>query len=177
MSRGAATPHPDAAEARRTGAARLSPPLLGKVGLCRAATAPNRASRVGIRNVRVSRGAATPLPDAAEARRTGAAHPSPPWLGKDRGRDRVVALPLPPNRTGGFPASGFPVGGRSMSWPLVLGLRLRRSIQVRRSRHWASADDPVPELVLCLCVDGVRSSGVVRGSNDPASERRWRHCV
>jgi hypothetical protein len=30
--------------------------------------------------------------------------------GYNRGRDKV-ALPLPPNRTGGFPASGSPVGG------------------------------------------------------------------
>jgi hypothetical protein len=31
--------------------------------------------------------------------------------GSDRGRDRACALPLPPNRTGGFPASGSPVDG------------------------------------------------------------------
>src|SRR5262249_8089926 len=32
-------------------------------------------------------------------------------LGGDRGRDGALTPPLPPNRTGGFPASGFPVGG------------------------------------------------------------------
>src|SRR5947208_10346979 len=31
----------------------------------------------------------------------------------DRGRDGALAPPLPPNRTGGFPASGFPVSGVS----------------------------------------------------------------
>src|SRR5215204_5214532 len=51
-------------------------------GLVALRQAPARASRVGIRNVRMSRGAATPHPDAAEARRTGAARPSPPWLRK-----------------------------------------------------------------------------------------------
>ena len=33
------------------------------------------------------------------------------WHLFDKGRDRAFALPLPPNRTGGFPASGFPVDG------------------------------------------------------------------
>jgi len=31
----------------------------------------------------------------------------------DRGRDEGLTSPLPPNRTGGFPASGFPVSGFS----------------------------------------------------------------
>ena len=31
----------------------------------------------------------------------------------DRGRDEGLTSPLPPNRTGGFPASGFPVSGVS----------------------------------------------------------------
>src|SRR5712664_2211202 len=31
----------------------------------------------------------------------------------DRGRESVFALPLPPNRTGGSPASGSPVSGCS----------------------------------------------------------------
>jgi hypothetical protein len=29
----------------------------------------------------------------------------------DRGRETVMTVPLPPNRTGGSPASGSPVGG------------------------------------------------------------------
>src|SRR5437764_5393199 len=49
---------------------------------------------------------------------------------------RVVTSPLPPNRTGGFPASGSPVSGSlSERWPLWLGLRLRRLARVRRNRH------------------------------------------
>jgi len=32
------------------------------------------------------------------------------------------APPLPPNRTGGFPASGFPVGGPYRDWQPALGL-------------------------------------------------------
>jgi hypothetical protein len=39
--------------------------------------------------------------------------------GEDRGRESGLALPLPPNRTGGFPASGFPVSGLGdEGWPL-----------------------------------------------------------
>src|SRR5665213_1161825 len=33
---------------------------------------------------------------------------------RDRGRGGVLAPPLPPNRTGGSPASGFPVSGFSL---------------------------------------------------------------
>src|SRR5215207_703772 len=47
--------------------------------------------------------------------------------------------PLPPNRTGGFPASGFlvsaPVAGHGS---LGHGLRLRRLVRVERSRLSAS---------------------------------------
>ena len=50
-------------------------------------------------------------------------------------------MPLPPNRTGGFPAYGSPVSGsHGEHWPLALGSRLRRLTQVRRSRHWAIVD-------------------------------------
>ena len=46
-----------------------------------------------------------------------------------------MTLPLPPNRTGGFPASGFPVGGLMVEiGALFLRLRLRRSTQVARWR-------------------------------------------
>ena len=59
----------------------------------------------------------------------------------DRGRSRGLTRPLPPNRTGGFPASGFPVSGFvSEVGSLGLGLWLRRIAPVRRSRHWASGD-------------------------------------
>jgi hypothetical protein len=36
----------------------------------------------------------------------------------DRGRERAVTLPLPPNRTGGFPASGSPVGDLNRYGPV-----------------------------------------------------------
>src|SRR5437016_13348657 len=39
----------------------------------------------------------------------------------DRGRDGGLMPPLPPNRTGGFPASGFPVSG--VSARLTIGVR------------------------------------------------------
>src|SRR5215207_7012641 len=53
----------------------------------------------------------------------------------------VVTSPLPPNRTGGFPASGFPVGKfprvfMLRGWLAWLGLRLLgRLVQVPPSRH------------------------------------------
>src|SRR6185436_18338130 len=59
----------------------------------------------------------------------------------DRGRNKGLTLPLPPNRTGGFPASGFPVSGLMESWPLGFELRLRRLTRMRRNRHLATADD------------------------------------
>ena len=62
----------------------------------------------------------------------------------DRGRNRELTLPLPPNRTGGFPASGSPVSGPLFEhWLLWPGLRLRRLTRVPRNRHLASGDDPV----------------------------------
>src|ERR1039458_8374554 len=43
----------------------------------------------------------------------------------DRGRDEGLTSPLPPNRTGGFPASGFPVGGVSARcMPLLARTRI-----------------------------------------------------
>ncbi len=60
--------------------------------------------------------------------------------GKDRGRNEGLTSPLPPNRTGGFPASGFPVSGLfSEVGALAIRLKLRRSIQDARSRHRSSA--------------------------------------
>ena len=58
----------------------------------------------------------------------------------DRGRESGCPLPLPPNRTGGFPASGFPVSGllSEIEAPL-LRLRLRRLTQVALLRHRSSA--------------------------------------
>ena len=62
------------------------------------------------------------------------------------------APPLPPNRTGPFRASGFPVSGFSCEiGSLALGLWLRRIAPVRRSRHWASVDGRVPARVRVPC--------------------------
>jgi hypothetical protein len=58
----------------------------------------------------------------------------------DRGRDEGLPSPLPPNRTGEFLASGFPVSGLfSEVGAQVLQLRLRRSTQAARWRHRSSA--------------------------------------
>jgi hypothetical protein len=55
---------------------------------------------------------------------------------------RDSTSPLPPNRTGGFPASGSPVSGLiSEIGSLFPGLRLRRLARGRRSRLRASVDD------------------------------------
>jgi hypothetical protein len=68
---------------------------------------------------------------------------------RDRGRSRGLTLPLPPNQTGDFLAYGSPVSGSLHErWPLVLGLRLRRLTQVRRSRHSASVDHLPPVIPL-----------------------------
>ena len=62
---------------------------------------------------------------------------------------RNLTSPLPPNRTGGLPASGSPVSGLIENWPLWLGLRLRRLARGRRSKHLAIADLLAPGR-LCL---------------------------
>jgi hypothetical protein len=63
----------------------------------------------------------------------------------DRGRDKGLTLPLPPNRTGGSPASGSPVSG-------FVVVRLYASTRVllpRTTAHsgqtigWASVDEPL----------------------------------
>src|SRR5207249_3499699 len=50
----------------------------------------------------------------------------------DRGRDGALAPPLPPNRTGGFPASGSPVDGVSAR-ESALFVRFPRPPSVRQS--------------------------------------------
>ena len=63
-----------------------------------------------------------------------------------------MTSPLPPNRTGGFPASGSPVSGApSERWPLGLGLRLRRLARARRNRHF------LPPLIPLSRVANMRS--------------------
>ena len=56
----------------------------------------------------------------------------------DRGRDGPYGPPLPPNRTGGFPAYGSPVIG-FLCWGghRQHGLVSVRRVHVDRSRHWA----------------------------------------
>ena len=61
----------------------------------------------------------------------------------DRGRESET-LPLPPNRTGGSPASGSPVGGftsERIDKPSH-GRRSERTALARQRRHWASGDGP-----------------------------------
>jgi len=60
--------------------------------------------------------------------------------GFDRGRDGAVAPPLPPNRTGRFPASGSPVDGL-VAKVGTLSFRLRPGGSVRTAsvRHRSSA--------------------------------------
>ena len=58
-----------------------------------------------------------------------------------RGRDEGLTSPLPPNRTGGFPASGSPVGGLwiQIDRHAFFGPRLRRSAQGASRRHRPAA--------------------------------------
>jgi glycosyltransferase involved in cell wall biosynthesis len=60
--------------------------------------------------------------------------------GEDRGRDGS-SPPLPPNRTGGFPAYGSPVGGFFIETVSRSARLCRvRTARLWRRRHWASAD-------------------------------------
>ena len=93
----------------------------------------------------------------------------------DRGRNEGLTSPLPPNRTGGFPASGFPVGGLvSEIGARLPRVRLRRSLPVAPAKHRSSASlvfgscelfqhafDPQPRFVALPCVArGTRGSCV-----------------
>src|SRR5215207_1374697 len=68
----------------------------------------------------------------------------------------VLTSPLPPNRTDGFPASGFPVSKfprvfMLRGWQAWLGLRLSgRLVQVPPSSCWDSVDGPARGLGLCV---------------------------
>ena len=65
-------------------------------------------------------------------------------------------------------ASGSPVSGLGHEhWPLGLGLRLRRSIRVRRSRPWASVDHLPPVFPLSRVAN-------MRSAHTPASVQA--HC-
>src|SRR5690606_35694365 len=56
--------------------------------------------------------------------------------GKDRGRERrLSSLPLPPNRTGGSPASGSPVGGSPARGLTRLRMGLGQRVQPVRSEE------------------------------------------
>src|ERR1700736_1512286 len=59
------------------------------------------------------------------------------------GVGKSCGSPRPPNRTGGFPACGSPVGGfliGSVSRRAVLFAA--RAARLARRRHWASVDGP-----------------------------------
>ena len=63
----------------------------------------------------------------------------------DRGRESQLKFwpPLPPNRTGGFPASGSPVGGLTSERidGSPAGLRVRRTTPGRHRRHSANTEN------------------------------------
>ena len=85
-----------------------------------------------------------------------------------RGRDGACAPPLPPNRTGGFPASGSPVSGLGLEHgSLVSGLRLRRLARVWRSKRRASGDGHDRLYVASLCVVGAEFDAGVAVSSHP----------
>src|SRR5687767_400973 len=73
------------------------------------------------------------------------------------GRVDWLRLPLPPNRTGGFPASGSPVNGitsERVDEPCERRLPDCRT-SARRSRHWSIVDDQSPDHDLVVpCVGG-----------------------
>ena len=80
--------------------------------------------------------------------------------------------PLPPNRTGGFPASGSPVSGLGEHWTRPHGLRLRRLARGSRRSHWASVDGPARGHVRFLCAFCAGCSATVGESTCP-TEERW----
>src|SRR2546428_7008162 len=62
------------------------------------------------------------------------------------GRTDWFRLPLPPNRTGGFPPSRSPVGGFTSEriYRPAHGQMLTRTARAPQSRHFAIADDRDP---------------------------------
>src|SRR5438309_7220653 len=68
---------------------------------------------------------------------------------QNRGRENRKGFPLPPNRTGGSPASGSPVGGLTserIDEPVHVQLS-RRTAHAGQRKHSASEDGPTPVLV------------------------------
>src|SRR3954463_15026915 len=94
---------------------------------------------------------------------------------KDRGRDDACAPPLPPNRTGEFPASGSPVSELCVEHgSLALGVRLRRLIRGPRSRHWASVDGLDRGHARVVYVVYAPWCAIVGVSIGPPLEKCWR---
>ena len=68
-------------------------------------------------------------------------------MGHDRGREsELSALPLPPNRTGGFPASGSPVGGSPRCGLTGEGMGCGQAIEPLRRKERVG-----PALMIAWC--------------------------
>ena len=81
-------------------------------------------------------------------------------LSVDRGRDGALAPPLPPNRTGGFPASGSPVDGVSAR-ESALFARFPRPPSVRQSHpsHMILAESSAAQPLRALAAVQLLSFG------------------
>ena len=86
-----------------------------------------------------------------------------------------LAPPLPPNRTGGFPASGSPVGGFLIEIDVpLLGRVSTNTTQVGQSRHWANDDGRFPgHARVCGAVAAGCSSSA---SVSIRPKLPWSHC-
>src|SRR6266404_4781408 len=97
-----------------------------------------------------------------------------PRNSQDRGRERrLVSLPLPPNRTGGFPASGSPVSGSPRRGLMrVQGRQREHSMHFDEHQHpFGQSDGLTAGVPVCLAHLGTRTGVaviVLRYSNPPS---------
>src|SRR5436309_3979423 len=89
------------------------------------------------------------------------------------GVGRTSRFPLPPNRTGGFPAYGSPVGGLTSKRVDAHEHEphLRRTSLAPRRKHWASDCDPNHGLAPYALLAGAGGCAIAFVSNCPRRKR------
>src|SRR5437763_17018804 len=89
------------------------------------------------------------------------------------GVGRTSQFPLPPNRTGGFPAYGSPVGGLTSKRVDAHEHEphLRRTSLAPRRKHWASDCDPNHGLAPYALLAGAGGCAIAFVSNCPRRKR------
>src|SRR5437763_15965638 len=107
-----------------------------------------------------------------EVQHLGQAKPSPDPA-QDIGVGRTSQFPLPPNRTGGFPAYGSPVGGLTSKRVDAHEHEphLRRTSLAPRRKHWASDCDPNHGLAPYALLAGAGGCAIAFVSNCPRRKR------